>query len=236
MAAKQSSRANAALAEKPAPNRGPKPSLSRGEIASAAIRLADKNGLAAVTMQRLAQEVGLTTMAIYRYFSGKDEVIALMIDSVADSSLYFGKPSLPWSTRLRRWAHCCLEIYQNHPWFLEATTARQSPVGPNELAWMEAALAMLTESGLEPKKRYHAFFAIIGLVRGHATFLDTKRKAESKEWKRALAQTLQQQSNQYPALLEVSRLGGFSESTSGAFDFGLDCILDGIRVQVSGTV
>jgi AcrR family transcriptional regulator len=235
MAAKQSGQAGAIGKSTPAP--GPKPSLSRGEIASAAIRVADKDGLTAVTMQRLAQEVGLTTMAIYRYFSGKDEVIALMIDSVADSSLNFGKPSLPWSTRLRRWAHCCLEIYRNHPWFLEATTARQSPIGPNELAWMEAALAMLTESGLEPKKRYRAFFTIIGLVRGHATFLDTNpRKAESKKWKRELAQTLQQQSNQYPALLQVTRSGGFSESTSGAFDFGLDCILDGIRAQASGTV
>ena len=232
MVARQSSRANAALVGKPTSTRGPKPSLSRGEISRAAVRLADTKGLAAVTMQRLAQEVGLTTMAIYRYFSGKDEVIALMIDSVADSSLSFSKQPLPWSTRLRKWAHCCLDIYQHHPWFLEATTARQSPIGPNELAWMEAAMAMLAESGLEPKKRYQAFFTVIGLVRGHATFLDAKRSGVGRqEWKRELAQTLQHEPNQYPALRHVFCSGSFSESTSSAFDFGLDCILDGIRAQ-----
>lgn len=237
MKVKKSRRMNAASVAKPAPTRGPKPSLSRGEIACTAIRLADKDGLAAVTMQRLAQDVGLTTMAIYRYFSGKDEVIALMIDSVADSSLHFGKSSLLWSTRLRRWAHCCLEIYQNHPWFLEATTARQTPIGPNELAWMEAALAMLTESGLEPKKSYSAFFTVIGHVRGHATFLDAKRRSAGRtEWKREFAQTLQQEPKQYRGLLEVIRSGALSERAGDAFDFGLNCILDGIRAQTSGRV
>lgn len=223
---------------RPAPTRGPKPSLDRNQIARTGIRLADKEGLAAVTMQRVAREVGLTTMGIYRYFSGKAAVIALMIDSVADSSLQFGKASLPWSTRLKEWAYRCFAIYQDHPWFLEATTARQSPMGPNELTWMEAALAMLAESGLEQKKRHHAFFTIIGHIRGHATFLQARRSSgEGKEWMRELAQTLQQEPNRYPILLDVLRSGAFSESVAGAFDFGLDCILDGIRAQaVSGSL
>ena len=187
-------------------------------------------------MQRVAREVGLTTMALYRYFPGKAEVVALMIDSVADSSLQFGKPSLPWSTRLKEWAHCCLAIYRDHRWFLEATTARQTPLGPNELAWMEAALAMLAESGLKSKKRHHAFFTIIGHVRGHASFQHASRSsAAGKKWMSEFAQTLQQEPNRYPALLDVLCSGAFSESISGAFDFGLDCILDGIRAQAGGT-
>jgi len=189
-------------------------------------------------MQRIAREVGLTTMALYRYFPGKAEMVALMIDSVADSSLHFGRPSLPWSIRLKKWAQYCLTIYRDHRWFLEATTARQSPIGPNELAWMEAALAMLAESGLESKKRHHAFFTLIAHVRGHATFEDAgASSAAGKVWMRELTRTLQQEPNRYPTLLEVLRLGAFSEDIAGAFDFGLDCILDGVRAQVSnGTV
>jgi AcrR family transcriptional regulator len=191
-------------------------------------------------MQRIAREVGLTTMGLYRYFTSKAEVVALMIDSVADSSVHFGRPSLPWSIRLKKWAEGCLTIYRDHGWFLEATTARQSRMGPNELAWMEAALAMLAESGLESKKRHHAFFTIIGHIRGHATFEHAGRSsAAGKEWTRELTQTLQQEPNRYPTLLEVLRSGAFSESITGAFDFGLDCILDGVRAQVSkadGTV
>ncbi len=234
MAAKKTSQANSNWLQKPGPTRGPKPSVSRDRIARTAVRLADKDGLAAVTMQRIAREVGLTTMALYRYFPSKAEVVALMIDSVADSSLHFGKPSLPWNIRLKNWAECCLTIYRDHRWFLEATTARQSPMGSNELAWMEAALTMLAESGLESKKRHQAFFTIVGHVRGHATFEPRGgSSAAGKEWRRELARTLQQEANRYPTLMEVLRSGAFSESIREAFDFGLDCILDGIRAQVS---
>ena len=138
---------------------------------------------------------------------------------------------------MKEWAHCCLAIYRDHRWFLQATTARQSPMGPNELAWMEAAsLAMLGESGLKSKERHHAFFTIIGYVRGHATFQQARRSsATGKEWMRQLAQTLQQEPNLYPALLDVLCSGAFNESIAGAFDFGLDCILNGIRAQANGT-
>lgn len=186
-------------------------------------------------MQTVAEEVGLTTMALYRYFPGKAELVALMIDSVADSSLQFGKPSSPWSIRLKKWAHSCLAIYRDHRWFLEATTARQSPLGPNELAWMEAALAMLAESGLESKELHHAFFIIIGHVRGHTTFQQaTGRGAAGNEWMREFVQTVQQEPNRYATLLDVLRSGAFGETIAGAFDFGLDCILDGIRARIRG--
>lgn len=106
----------------------------------------------------------------YRYFPSKADLVALMIDSAGESPLHLGKPSLPWSTRLKEWARRCLAIYRDHPWFLEATSARQTLMGPNELSWMETALEMLPESGLGSKERHHAFLTIIGHVRGHATF------------------------------------------------------------------
>lgn len=235
MATKKSDQSSSTWAGRPGPSRGPKPSLSRDRIARTAIRLADKQGLTAVTMQTVAREVGLTTMALYRYFAGKADVIALMIDSVADSSLHFGKPSMPWSTRLKEWARRCLAIYQSHPWFLEATTARQRPMGPNELAWMEAALAMLAESGLDAKKQQESFFTVIGHVRGHATFQQISRSTGAeKERTRELAQVLQREPGRYPILLDALRSGAFTESAAGAFDFGLDCILDGIRAEANG--
>lgn len=236
MPARKTSRAHAVSVEKAVPARGPKPSLSKGLIAHQAIRIADREGLASVTMKRVAGEVGLTTMALYRYFPGKAEVVALMIDSVADSPLDFGKPSSPWASRLKNWAHRCLTIYKDHPWFLEATTTRRSPMGPNELAWMEAALAMLRECGLGPQKRHRAFFTIIGYVRGHATFQQARGRSAGteEEWIRELNQTLEREPNQYPALLDVLRSGALSESVAAAFDFGLECILDGIRAQVRG--
>jgi AcrR family transcriptional regulator len=224
--------ANLAWGRKAAPSRGPKPTLSTDQIARTAIRLADEDGLAAVTMQRVAGEVGLTTMAIYRYFPAKADLVALMIDAAGDSPLHFGKPSLPWSTRLKEWARRCLSIYREHPWFLEATTGRQSIIGPNELSWMEAALAMLAESGLGPKDRHHAFLMIIGHVRGHATFEQIgTRSGTGKEWSRELLHLLQSEASRYPILLDLVRSGALTENVDGAFEFGLDCILDGIRAR-----
>jgi AcrR family transcriptional regulator len=185
-------------------------------------------------MQRLAGEVGLTTMALYRYFPGKADVVAQMIDSAVDPPLYVDRPSLPWGTRLKQWARRCLAIYHDHPWFLEATTMRKTLMGPNELSWMEAALTMLAESGLRPKERHQVFLAIIGHVRGHATFQQIRPSGGAGEdWARELAQMLQPEAEHYPILLDVLRSGAFNESTGGAFDFGLDCILDGIRARVS---
>jgi AcrR family transcriptional regulator len=234
MPAKTVNVVNSVWGTKPAPTRGPKPTLSAGQIAQVAIRLADAEGLAAVTMQRLARELGLTTMALYRYFHAKADLVALMVDSASDSPLQFGEPSLPWNRRLQKWAHRCLDIYTKHPWFLEATSSREGIMGPNELSWMEAALAMLAQSGLGPKERHHAFLAIIGHVRGHATFQQIGTRANSrKEWSRELGRMLQSESHRYPILLDVVRSGGFSEDVGGAFEFGLNCILDGILVRVS---
>ncbi len=214
------------------PSRGPKPALSASQIARAAILLADAEGLDAVTMQRVAQEMGVTTMALYRYFPGKADLLDLMIDSAGDPAANFGKPSLPWNLRLKKWARCCLAIYQNHPWFLEATSVRHSLMGPNELTWMDAALAILAESGLGQQDQHHAFLAVIGHVRGHATFQrPAERNKPGRKWIHDLAQLLKPEAHRYPALVKALGSGLFLEKSDAAFDFGLDCIVEGIRTR-----
>jgi AcrR family transcriptional regulator len=216
-----------------APRRGPKPGFSTTEIARAAIRLADAKGLEAVTMQRVAGELGLTTMALYRYFPGKADLVAAMIDSASDAAPDLGKTSLPWKTRLQKWARLCASIYRSHPWFLEATSIRRSPMGPNELTWMEAVLALLAEAGLAPRDCHCALLAIIGHVRGYATFQQIKKTGGSKgEWLRALDRLLQADGHGYPTLRAVVRSGAFSGDPDAAFDFGLSLIVDGIEIAV----
>jgi AcrR family transcriptional regulator len=234
MPAKNDRDTNFAWDKKPLTSRGPKPTLTTAQIVLAGIQLADAEGLEAVTMQRVAREVGVTTMALYRYFPGKADLLDLMIDAAGDSVANFGKPSSPWNVRLKKWAWSCLAIYRNHPWFLEATSARRSLMGPNELSWMEAALAMLAESGLAFEDRHSAFLALIGHVRGHASFQQIGKYNESpEEWTRDLARMLESEARRYPSLLEALNSGAFSKDPARAFDFGLDCILDGIRTRLS---
>ncbi|WP_263352457.1 TetR/AcrR family transcriptional regulator [Acidicapsa acidisoli] len=214
------------------PSRGPKPALSPSQIARAAILVADAEGLDAVTMQRVGREVGVTTMALYRYFPGKDDLLDLMIDSASDSAANFGKQSSPWSLRLKKWARRCLSIYRNHPWFLEATSVRHRLMGPNELMWIEAVLAILAESGLSSQDQHHAFLAVIGHVRGHATFQRIAERRElEQEWIHDLAPLLRPEAHRYPALMRALDSGTFFRNPAAAFDFGLDCIVEGIRAR-----
>jgi AcrR family transcriptional regulator len=229
---KNRSSLNLAWGEKTPPSRGPRPSLSAVRIARSALRIADTDGLEAVTMQRVAREVGVTTMALYRYFPGKADLVSLMIDSASEPAPRFGKASSLWDLRLKQWAHRCLAIYQDHPWFLEATSTRNSLMGPNELSWMEAALAMLAESGLSPMEQHHAFIAIIGHVRGHATFHQiAKHQSSGRRWVRDMVRNLEPEAGRFPRSLEVLGSGAFTQESGGAFDFGLECILDGIRAH-----
>jgi AcrR family transcriptional regulator len=233
MATRKTSSANLVWDKKAPPSRGPQPALTASQIARVAIQVADAESLEAVTMQRVARELKVTTMALYRYFPGKADLLDLMIDSVPDSPINFGKPSLPWSARLKTWATRCRAIYRDHPWFLQATSVRRSIMGPNELSWMEAALDILAESGLAPQDRYPAFLALIGHVRGHATFQQIRTYNESPEtWVSDLVRALKSQAHRFPSSLAALDSGVFSKGSTRAFDFGLDCILEGIRARV----
>jgi len=217
---------------KAAPTRGPKPGHSVAEIGLAAIRIADQDGLEAVTMQRAAREVGLTTMAIYRYFPGKAELMAVMIDSAGNAPPAFGDPSAPWKDRVRVWARRCAAIYRLHPWFLEATTVRRTLMGPNELSWMEAALQMLIEAGLSPKEAYQAFLAVIGHVRAHAMFQQMKSHTPSpRMWIRDLRLLLRSEGAKHSGLQAVLDSGAFTSDPVETFENGLTWILEGIAAS-----
>src|SRR3954453_12429425 len=109
------------------PTRGPKPALSLDGIADAAIAVADAEGLAAVSMQRVAADLGYTKMSLYRYVPGKAELVAAMLERA------IGEPpetTGEWRPALREWAENLLAAYAAHAWSLAATTGRR-PIGPN---------------------------------------------------------------------------------------------------------
>ena len=106
--------------------RGPKPALTAEAIALAAIAVADAEGLDAVSMQRIAREVKVTTMALYRYFASKDELVNRMIELAGGPVQKWDGAQAEWRERLRQWSHGCAAIYARHGWFLQAATARMS--------------------------------------------------------------------------------------------------------------
>ena len=147
-------------APRPRPTRGPKAALTLDQIADAAIAIADAEGLAAVSMQRVAAVLGYTKMSLYRYLPGKNELVAAMIERALQTP-----PTVtgPWREALTAWATALLEAYAGHPWAIEASTGRR-PIGPHEITWMERALTVLPP-GLTGAERLDAVATIAGHAR-----------------------------------------------------------------------
>ena len=184
-------------------------------------------------MQRIAREVQVTTMALYRYFSSKAELIDLMIDTAGGHAPKLNVGSKGWRSSLKEWTRRCSSIYRDHPWFLEAATARRRMMGPNELEWVDAALAVLSSTGLRAQQQHAAFLLLIGHVRSNAEFTTAGAQGLSaKQWRSGMTKLLEKQRNRYPALRTAIEAGAFQQRPKAGPGFGLECILDGIESLV----
>ncbi|MEV0358686.1 TetR/AcrR family transcriptional regulator C-terminal domain-containing protein [Nocardia sp. NPDC050697] len=210
------------------PARGPKPALTPERIAAEAIALADADGLATLSMQRLAERLGFTKMSLYRYVPGKAELVALMLDAAIGAP-----PELPagdWRAGLSRWCETLYERFRAHPWAL-AVSVGSRPIGPNEVAWMEAALTALAGTGLSTAERLDS----IVLLTGHARSLGQQTVAvDPDRFERDLAEqftaVLATAAERYPAAVAAFGEEGAVAGGEGALAFGIGRILDGLAV------
>ena len=239
----------AVLWRTPGPGRpGPRPGLTLEQIADAGIALADAEGIEAVSMARLAESLGFTTMSLYRYVSSKDEVLSLMSDRAAGRPPVVGPEVGGWRERLELVLAVQQPILHAHPW-LARTSQVLHAVGPGRLAWMEAMLAALDGTPLsEPQK-----VGAIGLLASHT--LDRLRIVEelSGTGRAAAVGTtadggpppdlgglisLLSSADEHPALRRAAAVGAFSfpddvPSDDDELDFGTELILDGIERLIS---
>jgi AcrR family transcriptional regulator len=219
--------------EHPVPKRGPKPTLSIGAIAREGIRLADAEGLAAVTMQSVAAALGYTKMALYRYVPGKDELVALMIDHGLGTPPPFAPGTEGWRGKLELWARRLSVLFAAHPWALEATTGIR-PLGPNELTWLEQAVEALAGTELPGAEK----FDVAATLAGHVRATTQQSTAANGEPERALAAVIGRvmgiHRDRYPALCaafaDMAAKGGQDQ----ALEFGLARILDGVELHIAG--
>ena len=227
------------------PTRGPKPGLSLAAIVAKAIEVADADGLPAVSMRRIADELGVGTMSLYRHVPGKAELLDLMLDSVA------GEPSAGrtdadpppltggWRASLEEFARGAWAHFHRHPWLLQVSQARPI-MGPNEMLGTEAILAAIAEMGLSDGETVAVLSTVYAYVSGLArNYVEYAQAASTTgvsdaDWWAAQAPFLEKvlTSGDYPNLTRVSESGAW-ESTDDGFEFGLKCVLDGIELQLA---
>jgi len=219
------------------PRRGPKPSLTLDRIVTEAIAHADAEGLASLSMQRLAERLGCAKMALYRYVPGKAELEALMLDAALgtapDPAAAGPGEQEPWRAQLRAWAMTMFERMRAHPWAHELAQGIR-PIGPNEVGWMESALTTLAGRGLTGAESLDTIALLAGHVRGLAQQAvaagDDNMEAGLG---RQVAQALAAQVGRYPRTLAAFTESGSPGGRDNALSFGIDRILDGLGVLIA---
>ena len=129
----------------------PRLGLSLERVVASAVELADGEGLGAVSMKRVAERLGFTTMSLYRYVASKDELLLLMHDSCWQPPPGLDVPLDSWRAGLARWTREQHAIMQQHPWLDEVRFIERAGT-PSQIAWMDLGLRALTDA---PLTEYH---------------------------------------------------------------------------------
>ncbi|GLY75993.1 TetR/AcrR family transcriptional regulator [Actinoallomurus iriomotensis] len=220
------------------PGRGPRPALTHEQIARAAVEIADAEGLSAVSMRRLAERLGVATMGLYRYVTGKDEVYELMLDAVlAEIDL----PDGGWREVADGYARQFRALSLRHPWTIQAFARVPASLSPNSVALTERALTSIEGLGLDVDTMMAAFGAVTSFARG-AVFAEVAQREvlERKGWESeddvrlAYAPWVRWMldSGRYPALGRYILEGSNQDDADWQFEFGLTCVLDGISARL----
>lgn len=232
---------------------GPRPGLTADAIVTAAIAVADEDGMAALSMRAVGERLGRTAMALYTYVPGKSELLDLMYDA-AHTELPAGRaPGGDWRTDLTGWARDTLAFYLRHPWVLQVSQAR--PVlGPHEYAALDALVRLLRGTGLDAGLLRRLVGTLSHFVRGAAQTVADAREAASatgrpdEEWwyarSAALVELVPDFADRYPELSRMERESAPPQPAGDdgvpypereareTFEAGLGVLLDGIEAAV----
>jgi len=210
--------------------------LSRERIVLAAVRIADTEGLAALSMRRVAADLGTATMSLYRHVSNKDELLMTMADNV------FARYPLPaaapdWRTGLESLCRLQWRGYQDHPWLAVYVSMTRPQLVPRAMKHTEMAMALLAELGLNVRDRLHMAVTLANYVRGLAVNLEPEAQAvqdtgmTNDQWMETQVPLMTEivSSGEYPMFVAMSQADDVDLSLHTLFEFGLARLLDGLE-------
>jgi AcrR family transcriptional regulator len=223
---------------------------SREDIAAAAIAVADAEGLEAVSMRRVAAELGLGTMSLYHYVRSKDELLDLMGDGIMGGQLVDeAELAKGWRAALTAIAHATRRNFERHPWLSEAMRPRPQTIpGPNATKHVDQSIAAVADLDVDLRTRMEIISVVddytIGFVVRTERALETTSRDVEQEWLEDVFEHLRDRidSGGYPylqrALAEHVAAGGTAEELArmatdeARFERGLELLLDGIEVKL----
>lgn len=228
--------------ERSEPGNRPAPEpLSREKILRAAIAIADKEGLASVSLRKVGAALGAGPMRLYGYIATKEELFELMVDEVFGEMLPKKAGKVDWRQSLRAIAHRTRNAATKHRWLVDLLGGRPH-LGPNALAYLEHSLAALSyapgfedvDAVMQAGKTFNAY--VIGAIRSEAGELraEVESGMDKGAWQAASEPYIKRMidTGRFPTLAKVVR-DAAQPPFDAVFDKGLDCVLDGIEAQLS---
>jgi len=220
--------------------------ISTRSITVVAVDLADREGLDAVTIRRLAEEAGVTAMALYPHIGGRAELVELMLDHVAGATYeaVATPESADWRARVTAIAEANRASCRTHPWITDLAIGRSVP-GPGASTKYEAELRALDGIGLTDIEMEHTLTALLALVQGTARATlaadDARQPGEDRDtdWWSNIEPALSAAIGDPTRFLTASRVSrtlgeetGKANDPEGAYRRGVDLLIDGIAQQI----
>jgi AcrR family transcriptional regulator len=210
--------------------------LSADRVVEAAVRVADRGGLALVTMRNVGREVGVEAMSLYHHVAGKEALLDALADWVF-AQVDLPPPGTPWRPAMTVRAESARRVLAAHPWGLGLLESRRSP-GPHLLRHHEAVLARLREDGFSVPQAAHAFSVIDAYVYGFVlteTSLPFGKDESAGDYVDSLGDALPP--DRYPFLAELvhEQVAGRDYRYGDEFGAGLELVLDGVERMRGGS-
>jgi len=209
-------------------NPSPRPPLTRERVFQAAVDVADRDGLGALTMRRLGAELGVEAMSLYKHVANKEEILDGIVEVVV-GEIETPRDGAEWKEAMRRRALSAREVLGRHSWAIGLLEARGT-TGPKALSYVDSILGNLRSAGFSIENAVHAFWLLDSFVYGQVIQETSLPMSTSTEMTESAGSTLEQgTADDYPHLVEVGEHAMKSEySVDKEFEFGLDLILEAL--------
>ncbi|MGW5738411.1 MULTISPECIES: TetR/AcrR family transcriptional regulator C-terminal domain-containing protein [Streptomyces] len=215
--------------------------LTRERVIRTAIAFADAEGLAALSMRRVAAEFGASTMALYRHVPSKGELVRLMSEAVFSEEPPGPRPH-GWRARLTQEVRWLWGLYERHPWLGRAMAGLTRPMAsPHAMRYTERVLGALNGVGLTPYQMIHVHLALLGYAQGVTLAMELESRARQdtgmspEEWMASNEARMDaiQTNGAYPVLAALFGDEEFDLELGTLFEFGLERFLDGVEALVA---
>ena len=208
----------------------PRAPLSRQRALTAAMALADEEGLGSLTMRKLAQELGVEAMSLYHHVANKNDILDGMVE-VVFSEIELPSERTDWKTAMRQRATSVRAVLTRHPWAISIMESRTSP-GPATLRHLDGVIGCCRRAGFSVEMAAHAFSLIDSYIYGFVLQEVNLPFKDEDDLDEVVADIMPDLSDdEYPHLLELTTdyilQPGYSYGNE--FEYGLGLILDGLE-------